>query len=261
MGNKTYFLTDCHLGSGNDSLQRERDLVALLDSIADEVGTLVLLGDIFDFWFTYKHVVPRGFSRFIGKLAQLSDQGVTIHYFIGNHDMWVFDYFEKEIGAIMHSEPEILQLNGQRVLLGHGDGLEKNDPTYNFLKRVFRCRCNQRLFAMVHPWIGFSIANKWSNSSRKSHGDTAQHYRGDDQEGIYQYAKARLEEEDFQYAIFGHRHGSISRPISLPLIGRNALYCNLGNWIEQRDYAMLNDETLHIMTFPSISTTINKSNS
>ncbi len=251
MRDKIYFLTDCHLGSGDDSRERECDLVALLDSIADEVETLVLLGDIFDFWFTYKHVVPRGYSRFIGKLAQLSDMGVTIHYFIGNHDMWVFDYFEKEIGAIMHSEPEILPLNGVRVLLGHGDGLENNDPKYNFIKRIFRCRLNQRLFSLVHPWIGFSVANKWSNSSRKSHGATAHHYRGDDREGIYQYAKARLEQEDFAYAIFGHRHGSVTRPISSPTTGRNALYCNLGNWIEQRDYAMLDDETLHILTFPA----------
>ncbi len=253
MRNKTLFLTDSHLGSGIDSLQRERDLVALLDSLAHEVHTIVLLGDIFDFWFTYRHVVPRGHSRFIGKLAQLSDNGVVIHYFIGNHDMWVFDYFEQEIGAIMHSEPEILEINGCRLLLGHGDGLEKDDLTYNFLKKIFRCRLNQRLFAWVHPWIGFSIATRWSHSSRKSHGNSAHHYRGDHREGIFQYAAARRQHEEFSYALFGHRHGSVLRPLPVPHTDTPALYCNVGNWIERRDYALLDTDGLHLLQYHTTS--------
>ena len=250
---KVYFLSDAHLGLGIDSPQRERDLVAFLDSIAQDVDTLVLLGDIFDFWFTYKHVVPRGFSRFIGHLAQLSDMGVTIHYFIGNHDMWVFDYFQKEIGAIMHDEPAVLELGGHRMLLGHGDGLEGNDPHYNFLKRVFRCRFNQRLFALLHPWIGFSIADRWSVGSRKKHPISEQDYRGDAHEGIYQYALLRLQQEPFDYALFGHRHGCVLRPLHCDQPSRDAFYLNIGNWIERRDYAVLDATGLHAAQFQKTS--------
>lgn len=250
---KVFFLSDAHLGLGTDSLQRERDLVAFLDSIAQDADTLVLLGDMFDFWFTYKHVIPRGFSRFIGRLAQLSDEGVSIHYFIGNHDMWVFDYFQKEIGAVMHDEPEVLSLLGHRVLLGHGDGLEDNDPHYIFLKRLFRSRFNQRLFASLHPWIGFSIAGKWSLGSRRKHPVCEQNYRGDAREGIFQYALRRLQQEPFDYALFGHRHGHVVRTLQCAQPSRNALYLNVGNWIERRDYAVLDETGLHAAQFPKVN--------
>lgn len=239
MRDKTYIISDVHLGSGDDSLRRERDLVCFLDSIAADMHTLVLLGDIFDFWFTYRYVVPRGHARFIGKLAQLSDMGVEIHYFIGNHDMWVFDYFHEETGAIMHDAPVILTLGGHRLLLGHGDGLENNDPHYAFLKRMFRSRFNQRLFAFLHPSIGFGIATRWSGNSRKKHPATGQRYRGDDSEGIYQYAKRMLAQSPFEYAVFGHRHGQVQRPIHIAQPARDAMYCNVGNWIERRDYAVI----------------------
>ncbi len=246
---KAYFLSDSHLGLGDDSPKREHDLVKFLDSISQDADTMVLLGDIFDFWFTYKHVVPKGYNRFIGRLSLLIDSGVKMHYFIGNHDMWVFDYFQQEIGAVMHDAPEVLDILGHRLLLGHGDGLEGSDPSYNFLKRVFRCSLNQRLFATLHPWIGFSIAKKWSGSSRQKHPLDGQDYRGDDHEGIFQYAQSRLQEEAFEYAVFGHRHGYVERSLHCDVPPRDALYLNVGNWIERRNYAVLDDSGLHAEEF------------
>lgn len=240
MGNKVFFITDAHLGSGDDSLRRERDLVDFLDEIRDEAKAVVLLGDMFDFWFTYKYVVPRGYTRLIGKLGQLGDNGVEIHYFIGNHDMWVFDYFEKEIGAHMHAGPERLAFCGKTLLVGHGDGLDGNDHHYNCLKHVFRSRNNQRLFAMLHPRLAYALALRWSTNSRKKHNsEIEQSYRGDDKEGIYQYCLRQLQQEPYDYAVFGHRHGRISRPL-----GNGATYCNVGNWIERRDYAVLSEDGL-----------------
>lgn len=249
MREKVFFLTDAHLGQGADSVKREQELVTFLDSIAAEMHTLVLLGDIFDFWFTYKYVVPKGHTRILGKLAELSDNGVKIHYFIGNHDMWIFNYFQQEIGAIMHDGPEVMSLNDHRLLIGHGDGLENNDPHYTFLKHMFRSHFNQQLFAFFHPWIGFSIATKWSGNSRKRHPLAEQDYRGDEKEGIYQYAKSILQHEPYDYAIFGHRHGQIERPIHTDNPSRDAIYINVGNWIERRDYAVLDKDGLTLKQF------------
>lgn len=244
MNKALYFISDAHLGSGADSPQRERELVEFLDSIKDHADTLVLLGDIFDFWFTYRHVVPRGYSRIIGKLAELSDRGVKLHYCIGNHDMWVFDFFTSEMNAVMHNEPCFLDFDGRRFLIGHGDGMGNQDSNYLLLKRIFRSKVNQRLFSTIHPWIGFSIASRWSESSRKKHSRKYQHYMGDDKEGIVQYCRKRLETEPFDFCVFGHRHTPITRTITVG--SRSAQYVNVGEWIDHRNYAVYRDGVLRL---------------
>lgn len=252
----TYFLTDSHLGNGADSAQREKDLVAFLDSIENDCERLILLGDMFDFWFSYKYVVPRGYIRLLGKLAQMADKGVEIHYFIGNHDMWMFDYLEKEIGIIMHSDPVEMTLGGKRFLIGHGDGVGGLDKYYLMLRRIFRCRFNQRLFAIMNPGVGFRIALRWSNSSRRSHGRKYEEYLGDGKEDIVVFCHKQLRLKDYDYFVFGHRHLPINKVIEEPACAcgqqtedRKATYVNVGNWIDRRDYAVFDGSTLQQKTF------------
>ncbi len=245
----TYFITDAHLGSGANTLQREKDMVRWLGHIESDAERVIMLGDIFDFWFTYRYAVPRGYVRLLGKMAQMADSGVEFHFFIGNHDMWLFDYLEKEIGVVMHKEPGEMEIDGKLFLLGHGDGMGNQDRSYNLLKRIFRGPLNQWLFAGVHPNIGFPIANRWSNSSRKNHSLKYNQYFGDDREGIYLYCKKRQEERSnlglkpFDYFLFGHRHTPVTRPLG------DATYINVGNWIENRDYALFDGDSCSLKSF------------
>lgn len=246
----TYFITDIHLGRGDDTLTRERQLVQFLNHIQPNCERLMLLGDIFDFWFTYRYVVPKGFTRLIGKLGQMADDGVDIHYFTGNHDMWVFDYFQNEIGCTMHHDPTLMVLDGKRFMIGHGDGLGHLDRHYDFLKHIFSNHLCQRLFAFAHPLFGIGIANKWSASSRKKHTADTLRYLGDDHEGIVIWSKEQLTKAPFDYFVFGHRHVPLSRTITQQLpdgTTRSALYMNVGEWIDHRNYAVWDGQqlTLH----------------
>lgn len=249
MRDKTFFITDAHLGSGADSSRREADLVQWLDSVAPQARRIVMLGDMFDFWFTYRHSVPRGHVRLLGKLAQLADEGIELHFFIGNHDMWLFDYLEREVGAVMHDEPTTMVWEGHRFLLGHGDGMDATDHKYNFLKRLFRSRLCQWLFAGIHPNISIPLARRWSANSRRNHSMQDNGYLGDEREAIYQYClqQQRKAEADgqapYDFFLFGHRHTPVSRPIG------DATYFNVGNWIENRDYAVYDGETVQLLSF------------
>ena len=238
------FISDAHLGSGIDSLKREQELCVFLDSLKERCSKLFLLGDIFDFWFTYRHLVPRGHVRLLGKLAELADSGVELHFFIGNHDMWLFDYLEKEMGAVMHNDPEVMEIGGRRFLIGHGDGQGHLDKNYDFLRRVFRSRLNQRLFALLPASLTFPIARRWSDTNKDKHArqDTL-HYLGDDREGIVVYCRQRLEKEHFDYCVFGHRH----TPLVMQLAER-CTYVNTGDWLFNRNYAVFNptDNTLKL---------------
>ena len=178
MRDKVYFLTDAHLGAGDDSLLREHQLCRFLDTIRGDARMLILLGDMFDFWFSYRHVVPRGYIRFLGKLAELADDGVELHFFVGNHDMWIFDYLEQQMNIVMHNEPEFMEIAGRHFLVGHGDGLGHLDRHYDRLRCIFRSRMNQRLLSMLPEWITFGIACGWSHRSRLSHGDDVARYLG-----------------------------------------------------------------------------------
>ena len=248
-GNKLYFITDAHLGAGNDSLQREKELCQLLDRMKEDAAMVVLLGDMFDFWFTYRHVVPKGHIRFLGRLAQLADAGVELHFFIGNHDMWLFNYLKEEMDITMHDEPDTLEFNGKRFLVGHGDGLGHLDKRYDFLRRIFRSRLNQRLFSLLPQWMTFGVATGWSSKSRKGHikkNPDIFKYQGDDREGIVIYCRQRLQKEHFDYCVFGHRHTPLTRQIHADN-GNSSLYVNVGDWILNRNYAVYTDGqlTLH----------------
>lgn len=243
---KVLFLTDAHLGAGTDTLDRERQLCRLIQREQRGLDKLILLGDIFDFWFTYHRVVPKGHTRLLGKLAELSDLGVEIHYFIGNHDMWLFDYLQQEIGAIMHPDPATLQIDGKRILLGHGDGLGHLDKKYDFLKWMFRCPFNQWLFKLFPSSFSFWIATSWSGSSRKNHPYEEQHYLGDDREGIVIWIKEQIARESVDYCIFGHRHTPVDINIQSHN-GNTCRYVNVGDFITHRSYAIMQDGELTLL--------------
>lgn len=234
MRDNIYFISDAHLGSGSDTLERERELCAWLDSIGDDCKTLVMLGDMFDFWFTYRHLVPKGHVRLLGKMAELSDKGVELHFFTGNHDMWMFDYLEAECGARMHTEPEPMTFGNKKFLVGHGDGLGHLDHWFDFVRVFFHSRFCQRLFALLPSAWTFPIAHRWSDSNKRKHArKDSLHYLGDDREGIVIYCRQRLEKEHFDYCVFGHRH----TPLSMKL-NDSCTYVNTGDWLNNRNYAV-----------------------
>lgn len=239
-GKKIYFVSDFHLGShpSTDSAARERRIVAWLDSIRADVEELYLMGDVFDFWFEYATVVPRGYIRFLGKLAELADAGVRITFFKGNHDMWMFGYLEDELGAHIVSNELSLERNGRKFYLHHGDGLGPGDRQYKLLKKVFRSRLCQWLFARLHPNLGIGIARRWSRHSRVSSG-AKEVFKSADQEWLVAYANEMLQTQTYDYFIFGHRH----LPLDLPL-NRGSRYINLGEWITYNSYAVYDGHNL-----------------
>jgi UDP-2,3-diacylglucosamine hydrolase len=244
--NKVYFASDLHLGAPDyeSSLQREKAFVLWLDQISADASDLYLLGDIFDMWFDYKRVVPRGYVRLLGKLAELSDAGLQIHYFIGNHDMWVFDYFEKELGAKIYREPKEIQLNGKTFLVGHGDGLGTGDASYKFIKRIFAGKFNQWLFARLHPNFGLWLAGFLSRRSRIANGDYDEKFEGEDKEMLVQFCKQKLTEKHYDYFIFGHRHLKMEIKLS-----DNSTYINLGEWVKNKPYAVFDGEVLQLLEY------------
>ena len=250
MRDRVFFLLVAHLGSGADTLERERQLCEWLDSIKNECKTLLLLGDIFDFWFSYKYLVPRGHVRLLGKLAEMADEGVEIHFFLGNHDMWVFDYLTEEFGAIVHEGPVEMEFYGKRLLVGHGDGLGHQDRWFDFAKFFFRSRVCHKLFKMLPSALTFGIAHHWSDGNKRKHAKRDMlHYLGDDREGIVIYCKQRLEKEHFDYCVFGHRHTPLTKVLG-GASARNTTYVNIGDWLHNRNYAVLSpDGTLELKDF------------
>ena len=245
-GNKLYFISDTHFGVPNEKESKERELLFCkwLDEIKKDASEVYLLGDIFDFWFEYKNVVPKGYVRVLGKLAELIDSGIKVHYFTGNHDMWIFTYFEKELGIQMHKEPITFSFEGKTFMIGHGDGLGPGDKRYKFLKKVFACKFNQRLFAFIHPWIGMGLAGYFSRKSRLSHNSEDQIYLGDDKEWLLIYCKEEAEKQPIDFFIFGHRHLKIDKTF-----GKNSRYINLGEWVHQRNYAVFENGELYLKEY------------
>ncbi|WP_245586279.1 UDP-2,3-diacylglucosamine diphosphatase [Olivibacter sitiensis] len=243
MRNKIYFASDFHLGVPNYQKSREREdrIVRWLDHIKQDAAELYLMGDVFDFWFEYRTAVPRGFVRFLGKLAELSDLGVHITFFKGNHDMWMFGYLKEEIGATIISDELIIERNGKRFFLHHGDGLGPGDRKYKFLKRFFRSNFCQWLFARIHPNLGIGIALRWSQHSRIANGKKEQR-KVDEQEWLIVYTKEVLTHTYYDYLIFGHRH----LPLDVKLSG-GSRYINLGEWMNFNSYAVFDGETVHLM--------------
>lgn len=254
MTGKIYFISDVHLGlyPPGKSAIRERKLVAWLESIRHETAELYLLGDIFDYWHEYRHVIPRGHTRFLGKLAELADSGIKIHYFTGNHDIWVYDYLPHEIGLTLYREPVVRELNGKRFFIGHGDGMGPGDRAYKMMKSVFTNRMLQWMFARIHPNASIAFGKGWSKRSRYAKGIVAEPYRGDDEEFQVIFARETLKEEHFDYFIFGHRH----IPYMIDL-GGNSRVVNLGDWINNFTYAVWDGQELHLHSvYPEIEKNI-----
>ncbi len=240
-----FFASDFHLGlDGPDSsLEREQRIVAWLRSIIDRAEALYLLGDLFDFWFEYKQVVPRGHVRFLGQLAAFTDRGIPVHIFTGNHDMWLFDYLEKELNANIYRDLLTTELQGLKLMLGHGDGLGPGDHGYKFIKSVFRNRINQWLFARLHPNFAIKLMQLSSKTSRES--QSAKPFLGKDKEWLVQHCEGIIEQESIDLFIFGHRH----LPIDYTLSNGHSRYINSGDWITHNSYVELNQGQAYLKTF------------
>jgi len=240
-----YFASDFHLGAPNEKESRAREvrIVNWLNSIEADCSELFLMGDIFDFWFEYAKVIPKGFIRLQGKLAQMTDSGIKIYFFKGNHDMWVRDYFTKEIGMEIISDEKLIERNGKKFYLHHGDGLGPGDRKYKFLRKIFRSALCQWLFARLHPNFGIGIADAWSRGSRAAQTET-EVFLGEDKEWLAIYAKEQLQKQHFDYFIFGHRH----LPLDISL-ANGSRYVNIGEWLNYNSYAVFDGNELRLEYF------------
>jgi UDP-2,3-diacylglucosamine hydrolase len=246
---KIYFASDFHLGVPDHatSLIREKRIISWLDFIKHDAHSIYLLGDIFDFWFEYKYTVPKGYIRLLGKLAEIRDAGIPVIFFTGNHDMWMFDYFEKELGIPIHREPLLLEVGNQKLLIGHGDGLGPGDRTYKLLKRIFASKTCQWLFARIHPNLGLFIANTWSRRSRISSSKKDEKFNGEEGEFLWVYCREVESKDHHDFYIFGHRH----LPLTLK-VTENSTYINLGEWVNFNTYAEYNGTNVDLKTFTII---------
>ncbi len=245
MTKNIYFASDFHLGSPNyqESRARENLIVAWLNEIEPTCSELFLMGDIFDFWFEYRLVIPKGFIRLQGKLAQMADSGIKIYFFKGNHDMWVDDYFTKEMGIQIISDQYQIERNGKTFYLHHGDGLGPGDRKYKLLRKVFRNPLCRWLFSLVPPRIGLGVGNAWSARSR-GNGPMKEVFIGQDKEWLAVYSAEILKKRHYDYFIYGHRH----LPLDLPLSG-NSRYVNLGEWLNYNSYAVFDGNQLSLKYF------------
>jgi UDP-2,3-diacylglucosamine hydrolase len=243
-GKKIFFLSDFHLGAPNEAASRvrEKKIVAFLESIKNEMSHLFLLGDMFDFWYEYKFVVPKGHTRILGKLAEIADAGIPIYFFMGNHDMWMRGYFEAELGIPVFKEPETFIIHNKTFMIGHGDGLGPADHGYKFIKKVFRNPVCQWLFGALHPRWGIGLANYLSRRSRAMTGSSDQHFLGEDKEWLIIHCKEELQKQHFDYFIFGHRHLPIDQQLT-----EKSRYVNLGDWITHDSYATFDGQTLSLL--------------
>jgi UDP-2,3-diacylglucosamine hydrolase len=240
-----YFASDFHLGIPNhsESLLREKKIVRWLDHVGKDASQIYLLGDIFDFWFEYKHVVPKGYVRLLGKLAELTDKGIEITAFKGNHDMWMFGYFEKELNIPVISEALKFESGGKSFFLHHGDGLGSRDLGYKLIKKIFRNPISIWIFGKLPPRWGIGLANYLSSKSRLANSAKDEIY-DESSEWLLQYCRETVQVTPYDYMIFGHRH--------LPLdikINDTARYINLGEWVHHFTYAVFNGDELALKTF------------
>ena len=249
-GKKVYFSSDHHFGAPNeqDSLVREKKFVEWLDEIKTDCGVLFLLGDLFDFWFEYKHVVPKGFVRVLGKLAELSDQGIPIYFFVGNHDLWMKDYLEEQINAIVFRDKQDFIINGKEFFIVHGDGKGPGDNGYKRMKKVFTNKICQFLFYLLHPdfamWLGITVSRK----NKMISGDEDVHFLGVDNEWLIQYSEKQLARKHYDFLIYGHRH----LPMEIDI--KKSKHFNLGDWINYFTYGVFDGEKFELKTYFSNQT-------
>ena len=243
---KTYFLSDFHLGAPDyvSSLEREKIIVQFLEKIKPDAEEIFLVGDMFDFWYEYRLVIPKGYTRLLGKLAELSDAGIRLHFFVGNHDMWMKDYFPKELDIPVYFEPAEFELGGKKFLIGHGDGLGPGDHGYKRLKKIFRNPFCQWLFGILPPVAGMGLANYMSRRSRAQTGLTEEVFLGEEKEWLLVYCREMLLKNDINYFVFGHRH----LPIDYKL-NDSSRYINLGDWITYFTYAEFDGKNLQLKSY------------
>lgn len=246
IGKKIYFASDFHLGvpSYESSLRREKKVVRWLESIRSDAEEIYLVGDVFDFWFEYKTAVPKGFVRLLGKIAEITDSGIPIHFFTGNHDMWTFDYLEKECGVKVYRQPIEIEYNDKKFFIGHGDGLGPGETSYKILKAIFASKLCQWSFARLHPNLGIGIANLWSRKSRISNAGYDEIFHGEEKEILVSFCKNELKKSHFDYFIFGHRHLVLDITV-----GENSRYINLGEWVTKPTYAEFDGKELKLLPF------------
>lgn len=242
---KIYFVSDVHLGAPalNDNSQREHLFVKWLDSIKADAGKLFLMGDIFDYWFEYKKVAPRGFTRTLGKIAELSDSGIEVHFFTGNHDVWVFDYLPSELGMELHRGEFKTEILGKKFYLAHGDGFDPHDKGYNMLKKMFTSKTLQWFYARLHPDFTIWFAHRWSKNSRLSKGVAGEAFKASG-EALFLHSEKILENEMFDFFIYGHRH----LLADIPLAGR-ARFILLGDWITLFSFGVFDGEKFELKRF------------
>lgn len=245
-GKKIYFLSDFHLGApdAESSLQREKRIVQFLDRIKTDAALIFIVGDMFDFWYEYRKVVPRGFVRLLGKIAELTDSGIPIHFFVGNHDMWMKNYFEKELNVPVYFEPREFEFGGKRFLVGHGDGLGPGDHGYKLMKKIFRNPFCQWLFGILPPYIGMGLAHYSSQKSRDADHGIEETFMGEDKEWLVLHSKEILRHQQVDFFIFGHRH----LPIDFRLTA-DSRYINLGEWMNFSTYAVFDGSDLELRSF------------
>lgn len=245
-GKKVYFLSDFHLGAPDaaSSLVREKRIVAFLKEARKDASHIFIVGDLFDFWYEYKTVVPKGFTRLLGQLADMSDEGILLYFFIGNHDMWMKGYFEAELSAPVFYEPQEFTFNNKKFFIAHGDGLGPGDRGYKFIKSIFRNRTCQWLFGVLHPSMGMSIANYFSRKSRQATGQSDAEFLGEDREWLIVFSREMLKTKKFDYFIYGHRH----LPMDLTLTS-DSRYINLGDWITYFSYAVFDGADVQLKYF------------
>ncbi len=242
-GKKIYFLSDFHLGAPNNeqSLVREKKIVQFLDEIKNNAAVIFLVGDLFDFWYEYRKVVPKGYVRLLGKLAEITDAGIPVHIFVGNHDMWMKGYFQEELSIPVYFEPKEFTFSNKKFLIGHGDGLGPGDNGYKVLKKIFRNPVCQWLFGILPPYIGMGLANFLSRRSRAQTGATEEVFLGEENEWLIIYCKELLQKKFYDFFVFGHRH----LPIDFRLSDKSR-YINLGDWIRYFSYASFDGEQLEL---------------
>ena len=245
---KVYFASDQHLGAptAETSFPREKKFVSWLDTVKQDAEAIFLLGDLFDFWFEYKTVVPKGFVRVLGKLAEIKDSGIPIYFFVGNHDLWMNDYFEKELNIPVYHSPQEFIINNKKILIGHGDGLGPGDKGYKRMKKVFTFPLFKWFFRWLHPDLGVKLGQYMSVKNKLISGEEDATFLGEENEWLAQYCKRKLREKHYDYFVFGHRH----LPLEIQL-QENSRYVNLGDWIQYFTYGEFNEDTIRLKEFKS----------
>jgi len=242
---KIFFASDFHLGlkAGGDPAEREKKVVKWLKTIAPDAREIYLVGDIFDFWWEYKLVVPKGFTRFLGTVSSITDSGIPVHFFTGNHDMWVRDYLSDECGLIIHTSPYTQTIDSKRFYIAHGEGLGSKNTGYRILLGIFHNKPLRFIYSMLHPRLGIGIGHKWSLNSRLGKGITMG-FLGEEKEDLIRYSRSVLENENIDYFVFGHRHLALSHKLDQ---GSQIVFLN--DWIRQGSFAEWDGKELNLRVF------------